>query len=643
MKRNCLKSLKNKLSIISFSCALGLSSFSVPAFEEAKLAEAEKENLKVPVKLQDLAYGNILFEYYRGNTIEALNAILVAEKRQALPNHVQSARLLSGVIYLDLGMLDHAQKIFNDLLTEEDLKSGLLARLEFFLGKLHYQQGDYAQAEFRLSRIVESIDVQLQHEAFLMLSNIAVATGDLNKAKAWLDRVTTDSKLSAYSRYNLGVLWLRQGNLQEAKLYLNKIHPSYTEDDVIRSLIDKAHTALGYYALSNKEFEAAREEFQQVRLKSPSANKALLGMGWSYLETHSPKRALAHWLELQNRDIRDLAVQEALLAIPYAYQKLQSMQLALDSYETASETFDQQIKMIDNLKARIENEGLIEKFLDKLILSKGNTIDDSGVQDSNLFGDEYDYYLYELISQHRFNENFRSYQKLGKLAQILSRWEEQLPIFDEIVKANVNRFETRLPKVEAYIAEGAFDAFESQLVEMEQNIVDLRANKNMHLLANEEEMDLYNRVARVNETIARLPEGTVDEDQVEQARRAKMVLQWQLETDKAGKIWQLEKSAIEVRKTLEEIKLRKAKLQRVRVFAEQRFTGFQQKVDAGKASLLGLREKILAQIEVQSFDLKSQIIKVLDSRRATLDHYLLQSDLSVARMHEKAVVIPEAE
>ncbi|MCF6193839.1 MAG: hypothetical protein L3J46_05855, partial [Kangiellaceae bacterium] len=124
-----------------------LSFASMVAAEQATLLEQQKEDLKKPVYLQDLAYGEILYDYYRGEEITALTHILIAQKEDQLPNHANSAELLSGVIYLNLGMLAKAQGIFNRLLTEEDLKNELLAKLEFYLAKLHYKQRDFQDAQ----------------------------------------------------------------------------------------------------------------------------------------------------------------------------------------------------------------------------------------------------------------------------------------------------------------------------------------------------------------------------------------------------------------------------------------------------------------------------------------------------------------
>jgi len=634
-------SVKNIILSFSLIFSLSVSADSAQASNSVELSSTEKENLKLPIKLQDLAYGNILFEYYRGNSLEALNAILVAEKKKLLPHHSQNARLLSGVIYLDLGMLEHAQSIFSHLLTEQDLKSDFLAKLEFYLGKIHYRQNDFAQAETRLNKVINVIAPDLRDESYLMLSNIALKQGHKDNALTLLGHISKDSKLAAYSRFNLGIILLREGDFVKATPLLAAPYGEYTTDKIMKSLQDKGLVALGYYYLGQKNFAKAREYFLKVRLHSPSSNKALLGMGWSYLEADSPRKALSHWLALKDRDIRDLAVQEALLAIPYAYQKLDSMQPALQSYLHASDVFQQQIDQIDALVQQIEQGDLVEKFVDKLVNSQSQTMDDDGVQDARLFGDQYDYYLFELVSQNQFNENFRNYQKLGRLARIVSHWEEQLPVSDQILAANQIRSDEQIPLADQYLAEKPFEEQKQRLATIQTDIADLKQDKRFYLLANDQQLEIYQRIHRDEEIIGKLPADMINDEQREKLRRAEGVMQWQLESGKVGKIWELQKVANQVAEMLTQISQRRVALQSARDAATVRFIGYQDKIDQGKQGLLGLSDKITEQIQLQSDEIKQQIIKVLMQRRASLDHYLLQSDLSIARLNQQAIDIPE--
>lgn len=636
---NRLKSVAAIKSIFVLLLAItSLVTFNASAEE---LDQQSREDLKKPARLQDLAYGQILFDYYRGDEITALTHILIAQKKQLLPNHSNSAELLSGVIYLNLGMLTKAQDIFNRLLTEQDLRNELLAKLEFYLAKLHYKQRDFAQAKTRLSKVYQSLDVALRDESLIMLSNMALYENDLVTARDWLGKISQDSELLTYSRYNLGILWLKSGELTQALPFLTAVFTTHEPTDVQRSLQDKAKIALGFHYLKAKQYQLARAQFLSVRLESAYTNKALLGVGWTYVETGNYNKALTHWLELRKKDIRDIAVQEALLAIPFAYQKLDAMQPALEKYLEASDVYQQQIDLITDIEKQVSEGNLVENLVNKLIRAKELGAGDESIQDSKLFGDVYDYYIYELLAQNHFNEGFRSYQKLGRLALMLDHWEEQLPMFSEMLSANQLSFDKKIPKVDAYLAQGAFTKYTQAFIKINEDLDYLGRSERLYLIASPEQSKLHQRISRLEKNIQNIPADMLTDNQIDKTRRARGVLQWQFEENKTEKIWQLKKASLTIEKTLLEMQQRSKGLSRAREKALTRFVGYQDLIDDGSQTLRELRRRIKGQVNIQAELIKEQILAVLNKRKMTLDHFLLQSDLSVARLHEKAVSIPE--
>jgi len=628
------------LILLLTSCSL---MDTAPELPPETLTQEQREDLKKPAYLQDLAYGEILYDYYRGEEISALTKILIAQKENQIPHHRHSAELLSGVIYLNLGMVIKAQGIFNQLLTEEDLKNELLAKLEFYLAKLHYKQHDYPQAKMRLLRVHESIDIRLQDECFIMLSNIALFDQQLQEARDWLNKVSEDSELLVYTRYNLGILWLKSGQLDQALPLLTKVFLTNKPTDTQRSLQDKAKVALGFFYLKLKQLKNAREQFLAVRLDSPYTNKALLGMGWTYMEKHNYNKALSHWLELRTKDIRDIAVQEALLAIPYAYQKLKAMKPALEKYLDASVQYQKQIDLINNIESQVIDGLLVENLVAKMIETKQFGNENKIVQDSKLFQEDYDYYIYELLAQNSFNENFRSYQKLERLEFLLIHWQAELPMLNELLRVNQLRFDKKIPKVDFYLEQDSFKKYQVLYQIIQEDLKSLSKHEKLYLLADEQQAATHKRILRLEENIKNIPSSMLTDDQIDKARRARGVLQWQLEESLTEKTWELKKTSNEIETKLAEMSNLSSNLSSAREHALTRFVGYQEQVDEGSIILADLRRRIKGQVDRESGLIKEQILAVLRKRKATLEHFLLQSDLSVARLHEQAVFIPEVE
>ena len=79
---------------------------------------------------------------------------------------------------------------------------------------------------------------------------------------------------------------------------------------------------LGKLMLESANFVDAERSFDRVRLDGPYSNQALLSAGWADASAKNYERALVPWNMLVERDVTDSAVQEAMLALPYAYSKL---------------------------------------------------------------------------------------------------------------------------------------------------------------------------------------------------------------------------------------------------------------------------------------------------------------------------------
>ena len=89
--------------------------------------------------------------------------------------------------------------------------------------------------------------------------------------------------------------------------------------------------------------ELANQYLSRVRLKGPFSNRALLGAGWVQASLGQYKKALVPWSMLHDRDITDTSVQEVMLAVPYAYGRLDYYGKAAILYGKAMDNFGYEI------------------------------------------------------------------------------------------------------------------------------------------------------------------------------------------------------------------------------------------------------------------------------------------------------------
>ncbi len=206
----------------------------------------------------------------------------------------------------------------------------------------------------------------------------------------------------SYADYNRGVALLNEGHTAEGAALLGAIAAGKGNDAESAALRDKANLVLGYAQLRNHTGSNAVPLFSSVRSFGPEANAALLGLGWALLapsgngqnaepqrdsavvadapfrripvllqphltddiaklkrrepyslkqalpqEEQALRRALVPWIELIGRDPIDPAVQEGMIAIPYALNHI-------GAYEEAQEDFIRAIKLLEAADAQLD-------------------------------------------------------------------------------------------------------------------------------------------------------------------------------------------------------------------------------------------------------------------------------------------------
>ena len=128
------------------------------------------------------------------------------------------------------------------------------------------------------------------------------------------------------------------------------------------------------------------------------------------------------WSILAERDVTDPSVQEALLALPYAYGKLDVHSKAALLYGSALAKFSGQI---DRLGASIKciREG---NFLKALVREELKQDADWVVKLRKLPQTPETYYLLDLMASHDFQESLKNYLDLEELRRKLETWKTDL-------------------------------------------------------------------------------------------------------------------------------------------------------------------------------------------------------------------------
>lgn len=186
---------------------------------------------------------------------------------------------------------------------------------------------------------------------------VVMAAGDVQGAE-------TDRQ--PYERYNRGVALIETGAYVEAAALFDALGamPAATAEQ--QALRDQAYMAAGYAWLERGDAANAQVRFERVRLAGPASSPALLGLGWAHAVSGRYHEALVPWLELVQRDTRDTAWLNALIAVPYAFEKLRAYKQAAVHYERALALYRREYERLAAGSTQLSEPRVIERQRSRL-------------------------------------------------------------------------------------------------------------------------------------------------------------------------------------------------------------------------------------------------------------------------------------
>ena len=232
-----------------------------------------------------------------------------------------------GGLYLSYGEHRLAGEIFERVLAKS-VDPALNDRCWFFLAKIWHERGYQPEAEAALGRITGALPKDLEPQRQMLTAEVLMSQGRFADAltvlEAW--KKPGDEWVGVREVQHRRRARAVRARSKTARAFSTRSVSSSPKTPQLAALRDKANVALGYAWLQASRPVEAKPSLERVRLEGPFSNKALLGVGWSDAENKNYRGALAPWLALNDRNLLDSAVQESLLAVPYAYAQLGARQ-----------------------------------------------------------------------------------------------------------------------------------------------------------------------------------------------------------------------------------------------------------------------------------------------------------------------------
>jgi hypothetical protein len=596
-------------------------------------ATAAREKTPAPADVQDLAYGEVLFYFYQGKYFDALTRLLAAQERDELPHHEQDAELLLGGLYLSYGEHLLAGQIFENALQRYH-DPAVRDRAWFFLAKIWYQRGYLDKSESALERIEGPLDAPLESERRMLHAEVLMAQQRFDEALTDLEQWKGgDDAWVAYAKYNAGVALVRLGRVEEGAAVLDELGVIETEDPKLAALRDKANVALGYAWLQASQPLQAKPSLERVRLNGPYSNKALLGAGWADAQNREYRAALVPWTELRGRSLLDSAVQESLLAVPYAFAQLGADKQAADYYTQAIGSFDREIERVDASIESVQGGALLER-----LLAQQRAADGSGWywQLERVPDSDESRYLYDLLSTNRFQEGLKNYRDLEHLNETLDRWADSLTAFDDILDTRQRAYVQRLPAIDASLGRIDLDRMAQRRVELASRLEAVERREDAVALGTAKQQSLWRDLQAMEPDLARLGGGERADALRDKQRFLKGLLLWDLERDYKARLWAQKKNLRELGVSIKQAQRLHNEVRRARDDWPDEFAALTSRIGALRPRVEALQARAQAALARQRGYLAKLAVEELEARRARLNTYRVQARFALAAIYDRA-------
>ncbi len=591
-------------------------------------------------ELNDLYFGEALYYAHQGQYFEALER-LDTEVRQhdqidepeldALYVHIDDAEFSLGDFELRYRMHHRAGRAIKAVL-EGAVDASIRNDAAYRLARIHFQKQQMEDALLALDRIEGEIPQAIRDDIEFLRANVYLAQGKQLESVEVLKKLQRSDEFGGFAAYNLGIAYLQSGQRSAALEQLDIAGQIKATDESELAIRDKANLVLGTILLEDGEFENALPPLNRVRLDGRFSNQALLSAGWASMSINDYERAVVPWSILAEREVTDSATQEALLALPYAYGKLEIHGRAAIHYGRALDSFGVEIKKL-NTSVESIREG---KFLEALVREEIRQNKDWVIRLRTLPETPETYYLMELLASHDFQTGLQNYLDLADLRRKLITWEGGFDAFDEMVDIRESHYEPLLPEVDEQFRK--LDSRMRLRVEQHKMLVKRRDSlltiPRPEFLATPEEQALLALIESV-EANAYKDTGAYEETQL-RLKRLKGVLTYTLRTEYHARFTEFDRNVRSLDEAMAMVQAEYDGYVRNRQAASHSYVGYDKPMRRLRADVEKSVEKIDKLLARQGHLLEVLAIEQLVARRDHLENYGDKARFALADSYDRA-------
>jgi len=592
-------------------------------------------------ELRDIFYGEILYHAYQHDYFEAISHLdtelsqyyaLDEPELDSLNWHRGQAEFAVGDLELYYRMHQRAGRAIEAVLGKNVPQSDR-NEAAFRLARLYYRRQDYVNALHAIELIKGEVPEKIRSDEAFMRAQIYVSVGKFNDAITILKKLKGDDAYRGYIEYNLAMAYLQTAQTESAIAMLDELGQLDSGDEAVLALKDKGNLKLANYYVDAGDANKASKYFSRIRLDGPFSNQALLGAGWVAAAQQRYDRALVPWSLLHEREQTNISVQEAMMAVPFAYSKLNVHGKAAIMYGKAMDVFASEIDSLDASITSIR-EG---KFLTALVSKQADQDKNWVVNLRKLPDSPETRYIMELMAANDFQESLKNYKDLADLRQHLTTWLDDLAVYEDIIELRRQYYEPLLPQVEK-----RFKKLDSRirlrieqrdrLNERIQSLLILR--RPVYLATANERADI-DRLAKIKVELEANPD-LATEEIMYRVQRLSGVLDWRIKSEYDERLTTAYKNLQDLDGVIDDLNKQYRSFVRTRQAATQSYEGYTIPIQQLRTRLHDTQVKLKGIMARQGRVLEQMAINELDKRRKKLEEYQIKARFALAESYDRA-------
>jgi len=595
----------------------------------------------IAADLRDLYFGEALYQAYQGqyfDALERLDAELAQHRHldepelDSLQHHIRQADFSVGDFELRYRMHLRAGRAIRAVL-EADVDQPVKNEAAFRLARIEFQKGQSEDALHALERIHGTVPEGIKDDIEFLRANVYLALGRPADAVEVLRRLQGAESLKGFAAYNLGIALLQADRTPDALRQLDKAGQIESREISTAAIRDKSNMVLGSIMLQSADYGHAQQAFDRVRLEGPYSNRALLSTGWAEVSARDYEKALVPWGMLIGRDATDAAVQEAKLALPFAYSRLQLYGRAALLYGQALDSFGKELEKVDasvrSIRAGNFLKALVREEIkqDNLWVVRLRTLPDTPET----------FYLTDLMASNDFQAALQNYLDMEDLRRRLIAWQNGFDAFEDLMRLRRANYTPLLPQVDA-----RFRELDSQMrVRVEQRdhlqkrLQDLLTAPRPALLATTDERLALERLRQIEKTLGHSRGGNAA--LCARVQRLQGVLTWRLYTEYPERLTQAHEHLHELSQDVRMLQEQYTAFVRARQAAVHSYAGYDQSISRLRTRVGDARERVDTLLARQGHIIEAVAIDELRTRRERLEAYQVQARYAVADSYDRAL------